>query len=129
MAERDDEPRARGLMEGLPDDTIGISVRGVIDAGDYAETIVPAIEAKLARHDKIKMLYGIGPEFEAFTAGALWSDTRLGVTNLTRFSKVAVVTDIAWMRGALRIFAPLVPAEVHVFRDAELDEAKAWIAA
>jgi hypothetical protein len=126
---RDDEPAHVVLIEGLPDDTVGISVRGVIGAQDYAETIVPAIEAKLARHDRIKVLYEVGPEFEAYTAGALWSDTRLGVTNLTRFSKVAVVTDIPWMRGALRIFAPLVPAEIHVFATAGLAEAKAWIAA
>ena len=33
------------------------------------------------------------------------------------------------MRGAVRIFAPLVPAEVRVFGDKELDAAKAWIAA
>ena len=78
---------------------------------------------------KIKILYRIGPEFESFTAGALWSDTRLGTANLTRFSKVALVTDIPWMRGAVRVFAPIVPAEVRVFGDKELDAAKAWIAA
>ena len=78
VAVRGDEPPDVTLMEGLPDDTVGISVRGVIDAGDYAEKIVPAIEAELARHEKIKMLYRIGPEFETFTPGALWSDTRLG---------------------------------------------------
>ena len=124
-----DEPPDVELIEGLPDDTVGISVRGVIDAEDYAEKIVPAIEAALARHAKIKILYRIGPEFESFTAGALWSDTRLGTANLTRFSKVALVTDIPWMRGAVRVFAPIMPAEVRVFGDKELDAAKAWIAA
>jgi hypothetical protein len=128
-AVRGDEPPDVALMDGLPDDTVGISVRGVIDAKDYDETIVPAIEAALARHPKIKLLYRVGPEFETFTAGALWSDTRLGIEHLTRFSKVALVTDVPWMRGAVRVFTPLVPAEVRVFRDRDLDAAKAWIAA
>ena len=74
------------------------------------------------------MLYQIGPEFETFTPGAVWSDTRLGTANLARFSKVALVTDIPWMQGAIRVFAPLVPGEVRVFADRELAAAKAWIA-
>jgi hypothetical protein len=129
VAVRGDEPPDVTLIEGLPDDTVGISVRGVIDAKDYDESIVPAIEAALAKHRKIKVIYRIGPEFESFTAGALWSDTRLGTANLMRFSKVAVVTDVPWMRGAVRVFPPLMPAEVRVFHDRELEAAKAWIAA
>ncbi len=129
VAARDDEPPHVELMDDLPDDTLGISVRGILGARDYTEVIVPAIEARLAKHDKIKVLYQIGPEFEAITAGAIWNDTRLGVTKLTRFSKIAVVTDINWMRGATRVFAPLIPADIHVFRNRELAAAKAWIAA
>ncbi len=128
VAEREPAPPHVVMMDDLPDDTLGLSVRGVIDADDYADTIVPAIEAKLARHDRIKVIYQIGPEFEAFTAGAILDDARLGAANLTRFSKVALVTDIPWMRGATRIFAPLVPGEIRIFRTAELVEAKAWIA-
>ena len=97
-------------MEDLPDDAVGISVRGVIDAADYAGKIVPAIEAKLARHEKIKVLYQVGPEFESFTPGAVWSDTRLGTANLARFSKVALVTDIPWMQSATRSSRRSCPA-------------------
>jgi hypothetical protein len=128
-AVRDDEPPHVTLIEGLPDDTLGISVRGILGARDYTEVIIPAVEAKLAGRNRIKLLCQIGPEFETMTAGAVWNDTRLGVTHLTSFSKIALVTDINWMRGAARVFAPLVPADIHVFRNRELEAAKAWIAA
>ena len=49
--------------------------------------------------------------------------------HLTAFSRVAVVSDIGWIRHAVRAFAPLIPAEVHVFGDDELAEAKAWVSA
>jgi hypothetical protein len=117
------------VMEGLPDDVVGISVGGVITGRDYAETIVPLVEGKLARHEHIKLIYRIGPEFTALTPGAVWSDARVGVMHLSRFSKVAVVSDIDWIRHATRAFAPLIPGEVHVFAEDRLDEAKAWIAA
>ena len=117
------------VIEGLPDDVVGISVAGVITARDYSETIVPLIEAKLARHPRLRMLYRIGPEFEAFTPGAVWSDALVGIKHLTAFSRVAVVSDISWIRHAVRAFAPLMKAEVHVFADDELAEAKTWVSA
>ena len=49
--------------------------------------------------------------------------------HLRDFEKVALVSDITWIRHAVRLFAPLIPGHVHVFGDAELAEAKAWIAA
>jgi hypothetical protein len=116
------------VIEGLPDDTVGISVAGVISAADYDGTIVPLIEERLQRHGRIKLLYRIGPEFESFTAGAVWSDALVGLRHMTDFSRVAVVSDIGWIRHAVRAFAPLIPAEIHVFADKELEAAKAWIA-
>ena len=32
------------------------------------------------------------------------------------------------MRGAAKLFAPVVSGEVRVFRDKELEAAKAWVA-
>lgn len=117
------------VMDDLPDDVLGLSVEGVVTARDYAETVVPMIDARLARHPAISLVYRIGPEFEAWTAGAVWNDALVGLKHLTAFRRVAVVSDIGWIRHAVRLFAPMIPAEVQVFGDAALAEAKAWAAA
>ena len=102
----------------------------MISARDYAETIVPLIEGKLAAHPKLRLLYRIGPEFEAYTPGAIWSDALVGVKHLTalqpRRGRLRHRLDPP---RAARLFAPLIPAEVHVFGDDELAEAKAWVSA
>jgi hypothetical protein len=126
-ARPDDSPSQVKLMKGLPDDVVGIEVRGVITARDYSEQIVPVIEEKLKSHKKIKLLYMIGPEFKSFTPGAVWSDARVGIMHLTQFSKIAVVSDLEWIRHGTRVFAPLIPGHVHVFADSELKDAMAWI--
>ena len=72
---------------------------------------------------------GSGPSSRPSPPAPSGATPASGAANLARFSKVALVTDIPWMRGAVRVFAPLVPAEVQVFRDKEFDAAKAWIAA
>jgi hypothetical protein len=49
--------------------------------------------------------------------------------HLTQFSKIAVVSDLEWIRHGTRVFAPLIPGDVHVFGERELAEAKMWITA
>lgn len=121
-----DVPAVR-LIGGLPSDVLGVEVHGTVTARDYETVIVPAIEEKLARHPRIRLLYRVAEDFRAISPGAIWSDARIGLMNLTRFSRVALVSDHDWMRNAVRLFAPLMPGEVRVFPDAEYETAKAWI--
>jgi hypothetical protein len=128
VAERDEPGTRVTVIEGLPDRAVGFSVEGVVTARDYAEVIRPLVEKKLETHAKIDLLYRIAPGFERFSAGAMWHDASLGLQHLTDFRRVAVVTDVEWIARATRLFAPLMPAEVQVFPDRDLAEAKAWLA-
>lgn len=115
------------VIPGLPDDVVAISVENVVSARDYAMVIEPLIKEKLSHHSRIKILYRIGPDFASFTPGAVWSDARVGLGNLGQFARVAIVTDVDWIRHATKLFAPLISGEVQVFSDDSLAEAKLWI--
>ena len=129
VGEAEEETPHVTVIGGLPDDVIGLDAEGVIEARDYDEVIVPLIERKLREYDRIKLLYRVGRGFERYTAGAIWSDARVGIKHFTRFSRVALVSDVVWIRHSVRLFAPMIPAELHVFADAEIEAAKAWISA
>ena len=89
---------------------------------------VPALQA--AREaGPIRLLYVLGEDFESYSPGAMWSDTRLWAGNMGAWERIAVATDVDWVENALRAFGWLVPGEVRVFDDDEVDEAKAWLAA
>lgn len=129
VAEPEEEAPAVAVLDGLPDDVVGLDAEGVIEARDYDEVIAPLIERKLKEFDRVKLLYRVGRRFERYTPGAIWSDTRIGLKHFTRFSKIALVSDVPWIRHAVRLFAPMIPAEVHVFGDDEMAAAKVWISA
>ncbi len=59
--------------------------------------------------------------------GAVWEDFRLGIDNLLRWERVAVVTDVDWIRVAVKVFRFLVPGEIRVFRMHEVTEARLWV--
>ena len=123
----DDHPGKLIVMPDLPGDVIGLQAEGIITAQDYRETLVPLVDAKSSEHDKLKLLYIIGEGFDGFSAGALWDDTRFGLSHYTTFSKIALVSDVDWVRHSVKLFGHLMPTEVMVFHLSEFDDAKAWI--
>jgi len=62
-------------------------------------------------------------------AGAAWEDFKLGIGHLARWERVAVVTDVDWIRVAMNFFRFLLPGEMRVFATSRASEARRWIAA
>jgi hypothetical protein len=116
------------ILDGYPDNVVAFRAEGVITREDYEETLIPLIEERISARGKIKLLYWCGEEFEGFSAGAMWDDARFGLTHLGDFSKIAVVSDIAWVRQSVKLFAPLMRAPVQVFHNADIEDAKCWLA-
>jgi hypothetical protein len=122
-----DHPGSFVLLDGLPADVIGIDARGLISATDYRETLEPLVSEKLKHHDKLKMLLVAGPYFDGYSASALWDDAKFGLSHLTTFSKLAVVTDEDWLHHSVKLFGAFMPTQVMVFPTNKLEEAKSWI--
>lgn len=117
------------VVEGLPDDVVALDARGMITSVDYEKSLIPLVEEKLKRHDKLKVLLVAGTYFDGFSEGAMWDDARFGMSHLTTFSKMALVTDVDWLRRSAKLFGMLLPTELMVFDLADLEDAKEWIKA
>jgi hypothetical protein len=115
------------LLSNLPDHVVGFIASGQVTATDYESVVIPAIESKLKKHGKVSILYHIGPAFSGFTAGAMWDDAKLGITHLKAWEKIAVVTDVDWIAGAVGIFSFAIPCQVKVFSNSQLADAAGWI--
>ena len=112
---------------GLPDTVLGFSAKGIVTADDYESVIIPAVEALFSRQRKVRFLYHLGKDFSGFEAAAVWDDTKLGLKHLAGWEKMAIVSDLEWIRAAIRIFALAIPGHVRVFHNSELSEAIRWI--
>lgn len=115
------------VMTDLPDRVLGLRARGEVSAQDYKTVLVPAIEEKLTKHKKARLLYVLGDDFDGYTGGAAWEDAKVGMKHLTAFERVAVVTDVDWIEKMIKAFGFVMPGEVRVFDDDDLDEARLWI--
>ena len=68
------------------------------------------------------------PEFHGMSGGALWLDLKVGVEHLRAWKRIALVTDIEWMKQMTTLFGWMTPGEVRQFSLAQRDEAIAWAA-
>jgi hypothetical protein len=115
------------LISGLPDNVLGFTAKGAVTAADYETVIIPAVEAALSKHPKLRLLYHLGREFSDFEAAAMWEDMKVGLQHLTAWEKIAVVTDVEWVRAAVKAFGFLLPGRVRLFQNGELDLARQWV--
>jgi SpoIIAA-like len=113
----------------LPDNVVGLVAKGKLTSEDYEQVLIPAVNQTLEGHEKVRLLYVLGGEFDGMSAGAIWDDTRVGFSHVTRWEKIAVVTDKDWLRHSVDIFGYLMPGEVKAFPLAEEPAARAWVAA
>jgi SpoIIAA-like len=111
----------------LPDNVLGFTAKGVVTAHDYESVIMPAVEALFSRQKKVQFLYYLGEDFSGLETVAMWDDTKLGLKHLSGWERMAVVTDVEWIRAAIKIFGVAIPGHVRVFHNSELADAKRWI--
>ena len=114
------------LMNVGADDVVAVRGSGEITKDDYLSVLVPAAEAAFSKHDKIRVLYVVEDDAH-YEGGAMLEDALMGVKHLLGWDKVAVVTDVEWMRKAVSLFRFLMPCPVRLFAKPELKEAESWI--
>ncbi len=111
------------IIEGLPDNVVGIIVKGRVTGRDCSDVLMPAIEKSRKWHHKLRLYYEIRSRFP----GAAWEEISLGISNAPTWDRVAIVTDVAWLRHTVTAIRMVIPAEIRVFAATQEPEALAWI--
>jgi hypothetical protein len=117
------------VLPDMPPGVLGLEAVDDVEREDYEEVLLPAVEAAIAEHGKVRLVYVLGPEFDDYEGGAAWEDLKLGMSHPASFERIAVVTDARWAGAALRVFSALWPGRARAFPLSDLDAAKRWAAA
>lgn len=116
-------------LSNFPDNVLAFACKGHVTRDDYETVLVPKVEDALERHRKVRLYYQIGSDFTGIDPGAVWEDFKVGVEHLSRWERIAVVTDIDWIRHTMSVFSFLIPGELRIFPASEASKARDWIVA
>ena len=115
------------LLKGFPDNVVAVSGKGRITKSDYDTVLIPAVEVALKLHEKVRLYYELEPDFDGYEAAAAWEDFKVGMEHLTRWERVALVTDVEWIKYAMQIFCFMMPGNMRIFPISEAEKARSWI--
>jgi len=114
-------------LTDLPPGVIGFEASGKLETTDYEDVLLPAIQKAAA--DGEVMIVIVMPKFDGLTPGAIWHDLKMGVEHWRKWKRIALVTDVDWMRHGVDWFGWMTPGEVKHFPMADRAAAIAWAAA
>lgn len=115
-------------LKGFPENTVAFVARGRLTQSDYRTVLVPAVETALKTHKKLGVYFEIGSDFAGVDPSAVWQDLKVGLRHWLRWERIAVVTDIGWIRNTVWPIGFLMPAKLKVFRSTEAPQARNWLA-
>jgi hypothetical protein len=111
-------------LTDLPSGVIGFEATGKLQAEDYRDVLLPAIEKA---GDELRIVIVID-QFDGISGGALWQDLKMGVSHIRGWKRIALVTDIEWMVHMTAMFGWMTPGDVKHFPLAERADAITWAA-
>jgi hypothetical protein len=114
-------------LDDLPEGVIGFETSGKLEAQDYRDVLIPAIE-RAAEGGKVRVVVVID-DFGGLSGSALWEDLKLAAHHLRSLQRFALVTDSDWMRYFVTAFGWMVPGEIKHFPTSERAQAVQWAAA
>ena len=104
---------------------VTLRIKEKLTTEDYNE-FVPMIEGMMESNSKIRLLVELH-DFEGWTAGALWEDSKFAARHFNDIERLAVVGDKRWEKGVTMFIKPFTSAEVRYFDIKTVDEARQWI--
>ena len=111
----------------VPNTMVGFRASGEVTRKDYETVIFPAVQDLVKRTGKLDFLMLIDTPLKEFTLGAWWQDALLGLKELSKWHRAAILTDSSMINKFTDLFGKLVPGEFRGFKTEELNQAIDWV--
>ena len=93
---------------------------------DTFEEMIEQFQSLIEEHGTIKVIEVV-EQFPDFDPRVLWNDLKFSFEHINHITHCAVVSDKGWVGPYARMLGVLVPCEIRVFKNNEIDTAREWI--
>jgi hypothetical protein len=109
------------------DNVVAFRALAEVTKEDFQSVVVPAVEKMVKQINEINFLLVLDTDIENFTAGAWLEDAMLGLKNLGKWNRAAIVTDSENIITFTNGFSYLIPGEFKGFKKLEFNKALNWV--
>lgn len=115
------------LESNTPNNIAAFKATGEVTKEDYQNIVIPEVERVISEIGYINFLLYLDTDLDNFTAGAWVQDAMLGLKNIAKWNRAAIVTDSDTIIAFTNGFSFVVPGEFKGFKKNQYDEAITWV--
>ena len=115
-----------GILPGIPPNVAGFKASGEVTREDYEKIVFPVIRQHVEAFGHLNFVFYVDTSLKNFSAGAWVRDIWLGLKELARWHKVAIISDVERIRRFTDTISHLLPGEYKGFPTHLLEEAILW---
>ena len=112
-------------IHNLPENMVGFRSSGEVTKDDF-EIVHAKVTKLVEKTDKLNYLLYLEDSPAGFTVGAWMSDALLGIKNLTKWNRAAIISDSETVDKFTAVFSKVMPGEFKVFQKNDLERAIDW---
>lgn len=109
------------------DNIVAFRALAEVTTEDFLATVVPAVEHLVKQTNEINFLLVLDTDLKNFTAGAWLQDALLGLKNLGKWNRAAIITDTDEIISFTNGFSYIVPGEFRGYKKSEFNKALNWV--
>ncbi|CAM3452872.1 STAS/SEC14 domain-containing protein [Flavobacterium longum] len=113
-------------IHDLPPTMVGFRASGEVTKDDF-EPVFAAVETLVAQTGKLNYLLFLDNSPADFTMGAWLQDALLGLKNITKWNRAAIVTDSEAVIKFTDVFSVVMPGEFRGYHKADMTKAVDWV--
>jgi hypothetical protein len=115
------------ILKDVPPNVAGFHATGIVKAEDYTKVAIPEIDRVANLYNKINFLMLLDTDISNYDIGAWIKDIGVGIKHLTKWNKMAIVSDQDWVNKISEVIGYVIPGNVKSFPRAEYEFAKEWV--
>ena len=114
------------IINDAPENVAAFNATGEVTKEDFENLVIPYVKNKVEQFDELNYLLYLDTDLSNFTIGAWLQDALLGIKNLSKWNRAAIVTDKEGVQNFTDIFSVLMPGEFKSFPKENLYNAFYW---
>lgn len=115
------------ILPDMPNNMVGFRTTGEVTQENFLNIVDPVVREVVARTGELNYLMIIEGPLKDWTIGAWLQDALLGIMEISKWNRVAIVSDSNALTMFTDIFSFFVPGTFKGFYNEQLPQAITWV--
>lgn len=112
-------------IKNLPENMVGFLASGEVSKDDF-DIVHKKVGQLVDKTGKLNYMLFLDTPPSEFSIGAWWEDALLGIKNITKWNRAAIISDSETVDKFTAAFSKVMPGEFKVFQKNDLERAIDW---